>query len=70
MALDMRSTERLAIVSWLEERVDEMRPDRSSIKEEYGCDLVLLLDVLRLDLTVRDARTKKARVKKLKAVKK
>jgi len=59
----MLGTERLAIAMWLEERVAEMRPDRSTIREEYGCDLVMLLDSLaksilrelneRLDLTMK-----------------
>jgi hypothetical protein len=46
----MRDTELLAIVTWLKERVIEMKPDRSSIKEEYRCDLVGLLDGLGKDI--------------------
>jgi len=59
----MLGTERLAIATWLDERVKEMRPDRSSIREEYGCDLVMLLDALakfiRLDLTMPKSKRRK-----------
>jgi hypothetical protein len=46
----MRDTELLAIATWLKERVIEMEPDRSSIKEECRCDLVGLLDGLGKDI--------------------
>jgi hypothetical protein len=53
----MNPLERLAIATWLEERVGDMRVDRSSISEEYGVDLVMILDLLtksiRLDLRKR-----------------
>jgi hypothetical protein len=39
--------QRKAIGSWLRERVREMEPDRESITDEYGFDLVARLDDLR-----------------------
>jgi hypothetical protein len=60
-ALDsMLPTELLTIAGWLEARVKEMRPDRSSIQEEYGCDLVMLLDNLAKSILL-DRAEKKAK---------
>jgi len=63
----MNVMERLSIATWLEERIGEMRPDRSSINKEYGYDLVMLLDVLAKSIHLdfrRNAATRKTKGKK------
>ncbi len=42
----MSRTERSTVAAWMQERVEEMKSDRAYIREEYGCDLVALLDAL------------------------
>ena len=62
-ALDsMLPTELLIVAWWLEARVKEMKPDRTSIREEYGCDLVMLLDNLSKSILLD--RTTKSKKKK------
>ena len=39
--------QRKSIASWIRERVEEMEPDRESITDEYGFDLVARLDDIR-----------------------
>ena len=42
--------QRKGIASWIRERVIEMEPDRESIQDEYGFDLVAKLDDIRRSL--------------------
>jgi len=47
------SKQRNAIASWIRERVREMEPDRETITDEYGFDLVARLDDIRLLIEFR-----------------
>ena len=47
---DTTPEERREAKAWLVDRIDEMRPDRRSIKAERGCDLVAVLDSLTREI--------------------
>ena len=43
MNLTLTPVEHKALLAWLRDRIDEMKPDRASIREENDCDLVAVL---------------------------